>query len=171
VVSIYGTIDTEPATPVTGESREVVKPHPSARPAGPGRHELAASSRDGPFALRRVERHQRIVEILVAAGESVSAAVLADRLGVGLRTVERDVRRLREAGVPLQTRRGRGGGITLPVTRGVRRVDLDVGEIAALLASLASLGPTVTDVATSANTALVAALGDAPLREADGGAT
>ena len=145
-----------------------MKPRPSARP---GHHELAASSRDSALALRRVERQQRIVEILVAAGESVSAATLADRLGVGLRTVERDARRLREAGVPLQTRRGHGGGITLPATRGPRRVDLDVGEIAALLASLAALGPTATDAATSANTALVAALASSPLSPADGRAS
>ena len=43
-------------------------PHPSTRP---DRYELAASSREGHLAVRRVERQQRIVEILVAAGESI----------------------------------------------------------------------------------------------------
>jgi HTH domain len=40
--------------------------------------------------------------------------VLAERLGVGLRTVERDLARLRESGVPIETVSGPHGASRLP---------------------------------------------------------
>lgn len=47
---------------------------------------LAAESRDSYLTLRRVERQQRLVELLGAVQDPVSSAVLARQLGVGLRT-------------------------------------------------------------------------------------
>ncbi len=57
--------------------------------------QLAASSRDGHLALRRVERQQALIERLHAAhGERIQLGELARDLGVSVRTVARDIERL-----------------------------------------------------------------------------
>ena len=122
------------------------------------RDDLAARSRDGHLALRRAERLQALVEML-AGGGWTTARELADRLHVSVRTVERDVERLRDAGVPLSSRPGRSGGIRLPVPTRTVSVLLDAAEIGALVASLATVGPTSSPSATSATRKLLAALG------------
>ena len=119
----------------------------------------SAASRDPHLTLRRVERQQRLVELLAGAGERRTASSLARDLGVATRTVERDLERLRQALVPIDTKTGPGGGVRLDVRPGLRQVDLTVAEIAALLASLASLGPTATESSWSATNALADALG------------
>ncbi|WP_147916792.1 helix-turn-helix transcriptional regulator [Ruania zhangjianzhongii] len=123
------------------------------------RDDLAARSRDGHLALRRVERQQALIETLAGGGWR-TAGQLADRLQVSVRTVERDLERLRDAGVPFRSRPGRSGGIALPVTARRATVVLDVAEIGALVASLAAVGPTSSPSATSATLKLVAALED-----------
>ena len=78
------------------------------------RIQLAARSRDGHLALRRVERQQALIELLAGAAPTVLATTeIAQRLGVSPRTVERDLERLRDLGVPFTARRGRGGGYSL----------------------------------------------------------
>ncbi len=120
---------------------------------------LAASSRDGHLALRRVERQQALIERLHRArGESVQLGVLARDLGVSVRTVARDVERLRLSGVPLEVQRGRAGGVRLRSARGHVVIQFDLPEIAALMSSLAVLGPTVSDSAASAMQKLADAL-------------
>ena len=100
---------------------------------------LAAASRDGHLALRRVERQQALIERLHAAhGGRIALADLARDLGVSERTAARDVERLRLSGVPLLTHPGRGGGVSLPPTRNRRR-RVDLPEAAALMSSLAVL--------------------------------
>lgn len=116
----------------------------------------SAASRDPHLTLRRVERQQRLVEILVRARRTT--AQLAAELGVTTRTIERDLARLREVGVPLSTRPGPGGGARVVTRAGVHRVELTTAEIAALLASMAALGPTATDASRTATLALTAAL-------------
>jgi predicted DNA-binding transcriptional regulator YafY len=112
---------------------------------------LAASSRDGHLALRRVERQQALIERLHAAhGERIQLGALACDLGVSVRTVARDVERLRLSGVPLDVRQGRGGGVRLSATRTAIAIEFDLPEAAALMSSLAVLGPTVSDSAASA---------------------
>jgi predicted DNA-binding transcriptional regulator YafY len=118
----------------------------------------AADSRDSHLTLRRVERQQRLVEILGASAELLPTAHLARRLGVGHRTVERDLARLRESGVPLETVPGPQGGCRLPRSRDTRPLTLTFTEVAALIASLAALGPTATDSSASAMRALVDAI-------------
>jgi predicted DNA-binding transcriptional regulator YafY len=119
---------------------------------------LAASSRDGHLALRRVERQQAIIERLHAArGERVLLRELADELGVSMRTVARDVERLRLSGVPLEARQGRGGGVSLRPAA-VRPIVFDLPEVAALMSSLTVLGPTVSQSAASAMRKLAEAL-------------
>jgi predicted DNA-binding transcriptional regulator YafY len=112
---------------------------------------LAASSRDGHLALRRVERQQAIIELLNrASGTRVRLEQLADELGVSLRTIARDVERLRQSGVPLEVYPGRGGGVSLPPTRALAPIEFDLPEVAALMSSLAVLGPSVSESAASA---------------------
>jgi len=120
---------------------------------------LAASSRDGHLALRRVERQQVLIERLHAArGERVRLEALARELGVSSRTVARDVERLRISGVPLDARQGRGGGVSLLPTGAAVPVVFDLPEVAALMSSLAVLGPSVSESATSAMRKLAEAL-------------
>jgi predicted DNA-binding transcriptional regulator YafY len=120
---------------------------------------IAASSRDGHLALRRVERQQALIERLHAArGERVRLEELARELGVSVRTAARDVERLRLSGVPLDARQGRGGGVTLLPTVAVRPIVFDLPEVAALMSSLAVLGPSVSESAGSAMRKLTEAL-------------
>lgn len=129
------------------------------------RSRLAADSRDGHLALRRVERQQVLIERLHAAhGGRVRLGALARELGVSVRTVARDVERLRDSGAPLQIHRGRDGGVSLPRARATISVELDLPEAAALISSLAVLGPTVSDSAASAMRKLAEAV-----RPASGG--
>lgn len=125
------------------------------------RTDLAALSRDSHLALRRVERQQVIIERLHRAhGRLVSIGRLAEQVGVSERTVARDVERLRLSGVPLQVKPGRGGGVGLaPISRPTA-VQLDLPEIAALMSSLAVLGPSVSDSAASAMQELARAMAD-----------
>lgn len=118
----------------------------------------AAESRDNHLTVRRVERQQRLIELLGASADLVPTAVLAERLGVGRRTVERDLARLRESGVPLETVPGPQGGCRLPSNARPAPLALTFAEVAALIASLAALGPTATDSSASAMRALVAAI-------------
>ncbi|HSK89682.1 MAG TPA: HTH domain-containing protein [Euzebyales bacterium] len=123
---------------------------------------LAASSRDGHLALRRVARQQTLIERLHAAhGTRIQLGELARDLRVSVRTVARDVERLRLSGVPLDARRGRGGGVRLVPARTAITVVLDLPEAAALMSSLAVLGPTVSESAASAMRKLVDALNPA----------
>ena len=119
---------------------------------------LAAESRDNHLTLRRVERQQRLVELLGVARRALSSAALAQELGVGLRTVERDLARLRESGLPIESVPGPHGGSRLPRSPSPAPVPLTFEEIAALIASLAALGPTSTDSSASAMRALLQAI-------------
>ena len=67
-------------------------------------------------------------------------------------------RSLREVGVPIAARRGPGGGFRLDVPSAVAPVHLSSGEIAALIASVASVGPYVSATAQSALNRLIEAL-------------
>ncbi|MBW0105464.1 YafY family protein [Pseudonocardia sp. KRD291] len=123
------------------------------------RSRLAADSRDGHLALRRVERQQVLIERLHAArGGRIRLADLACGLGVSVRTVARDVERLRDSGAPLRVHRGRDGGVSLPAARATISIEFDLPETAALISSLAVLGPTVSDSAASAMRKLAAAV-------------
>ena len=70
------------------------------------------------LARLRVERQHRLIEELRRGrGRPATAEALASALGVDVRTVERDIARLRDAGVPIAARRGPGGGFLLDVPR------------------------------------------------------
>ncbi|HYN17502.1 MAG TPA: HTH domain-containing protein [Actinomycetes bacterium] len=111
------------------------------------------------LARLRVERQHRLIEELRRQrGRHATAEDLADALGVDVRTVERDIARLRDAGVPIAARRGPGGGFHLDVPAAVAPVPLSPGEIAALIVSVAAVGPYVSATARSALTRLLDAL-------------
>lgn len=79
----------------------------AARPVAPTQPHLARL---------RVERQHRLIEELrLAAGRHATAEDLAAALRVDVRTVERDIARLRDAGVPIAAPRGPGGGFRLDV--------------------------------------------------------
>jgi len=119
----------------------------------------AASSRTGHLALRRVERQQALIERLHAAhGDRLRLEDLAGDLRVSVRTIARDVERLRLSGVPLAIHQGRRGGISLSATRTAITIELDLPEAAALMSSLAVLGPSVSNSASSAMRKLADAL-------------
>lgn len=123
------------------------------------RHKLAADSRTSYLAFRRVERQAALIERLYAArGGRLRTRDLAKQFLVSERTIARDIERLRDSGVPLLTQRGRGGGVCLPHRNSPAAVALDLPEIAALMSSLAILGPSVTPSAGSAMQKLAVAL-------------
>jgi len=120
--------------------------------------ENAPRSLDSVLTLCRVARQQRIVEWLGSAAAPLTSPELAQRLGVSVRTVERDLARLRESGVPVDAVPGVHGGSRLASVAKPRPVRLTAPEIAALIACLAALGPSETDSAASAMSALIEAL-------------
>ncbi len=62
--------------------------------------------------MNRTDRLYALVELLRAAGpRGRTASQLADHFEVGVRTIERDLSALGQAGVPLATRQGRLGGL------------------------------------------------------------
>ena len=84
-------------------------------------------------------RLQRLEELkgLLKAREHVTAAELADELGVSLRTLNRDLAVLRDSGVPIESDRGRGGGLRLQRSWALGRLHLSPAEAIDLLLSIA----------------------------------
>ena len=121
-----------------------------ARPVAPTQPHLAR--------LRVDRQHRLIEELRLASGRHATAEELAAALRVDVRTVERDIARLRDPGLPITARRGPGGGFRLDVPPTVAPVQLSPGEIAALIASVASVGPYVSATARSALARLLQAL-------------
>ena len=74
---------------------------------------------------------------LLNAREHVTAADLASELRVSLRTVRRDLEILRESGMPVESDRGRGGGLRLHRDWSAGRLHLTPAEAVDLLLSVA----------------------------------
>lgn len=74
---------------------------------------------------------------LLAERDYTTAAALGDELGVSIRTVQRDLAFLRDLGMPVDSDRGRGGGLRLEHGWSLGRVHLSETEAIGLLLSLA----------------------------------
>ena len=75
-----------------------------------------------------------------------------------MRTIERDIARLVAAGVPVQVRRGPGGGYRIDARRELPPLALTPGEAAALVASLVAVGPYISAAAQTALAKVLTAL-------------
>ncbi|WP_323808284.1 helix-turn-helix transcriptional regulator [Rhizobium gallicum] len=84
----------------------------------------------------RLERLDLLASRL-KADEAMTLANLAVEFRVSVRTLARDLSILRERGLPVETERGRGGGVRLDRHWGVGRLSLTYREAVDLLASLA----------------------------------
>jgi proteasome accessory factor B len=92
--------------------------------------------------VNRTDRLYALVEELRArAPRPVPGPELAARFEVSVRTVERDVQALLEAGVPIWTERGRDGGYCLDRRASLPPLNLTAAEATAVVIALAALGP------------------------------
>ncbi|MFJ9574866.1 helix-turn-helix transcriptional regulator [Streptomyces sp. NPDC101191] len=89
--------------------------------------------------MNRTPRLYALVEELrAAAPRSLTVAALAARFEVSTRTVQRDLQALMEAGVPVRTTTGRGGGWSIDPAMTLPPIGFTAEEAAALVAALAS---------------------------------
>ncbi|WP_144763027.1 YafY family protein [Curtobacterium sp. 9128] len=112
--------------------------------------------------MNRTDRLYALVEELraVAPGRR-SAARLAEQFGVSTRTVERDLRALQEAGVPIWADAGRTGGYTIDARATLPPLGLTVDEALAVSIGLGALaGSPFRDAAASAARKVTAVLAE-----------
>jgi len=118
-----------------------------------------SQSTDPHLTLRRIERqHALIEELRRRRGAPRSGADLASTLRVAERTIERDIVRMRDSGIPIQVQRGPRGGYSFDAPSKTIAVALEPGEVAALIVALVALGPTATDSARTSMAKLTTAL-------------
>ncbi|TFC54090.1 HTH domain-containing protein [Cryobacterium sp. TMT2-15-1] len=118
-----------------------------------------SKSTDPHLTLRRIERqHALIEELRRYRGSPRSGVALASALGVTSRTIERDITRMRQSGIPIRVQRGPHGGYAFEARSSTAPVVLDPGEIAALIVALVALGPTATESARTSMIKLINAL-------------
>jgi predicted DNA-binding transcriptional regulator YafY len=87
--------------------------------------------------VNRIDRLYALVEELRAAGaRGRTARQLAAHFEVSVRTVERDLSALGQAGVPLATKQGRGGGYTLDRSMSLPPLNFTPREAAAVAVAL-----------------------------------
>lgn len=111
------------------------------------------------MAIARVERQHRLIEHLrIRAPRLVTGDQLAVDLGVSVRTIERDIAELLDAGIPLEVVRGPGGGYSIDARAKLRPIVLTPGEASAIIAALVAIGPYTSAASRSALTKLVDAL-------------
>ncbi len=84
--------------------------------------------------MRRRSRLFALAEALRGRRTGVTAQQLADRFGVTIRTIYRDLDALQDGGLPLKADRGRGGGYALDKSYQLPPVNLTAREAALLVA-------------------------------------
>jgi predicted DNA-binding transcriptional regulator YafY len=84
----------------------------------------------------RTERRNRLIGLL-RAEEYWTTAELREHLGVSQRTVMRELADLKDQGYPIESDKGRGGGIRLNGRWGIERILLSHKEIIELVLALA----------------------------------
>jgi predicted DNA-binding transcriptional regulator YafY len=83
--------------------------------------------------MQRTERLFALAEYLRGRRTGVTAETLAERFGVTVRTIYRDLDALRDAAMPLSAERGRGGGYALDASYSLPPVNFTAREAALLL--------------------------------------
>jgi predicted DNA-binding transcriptional regulator YafY len=118
--------------------------------------------------MNRIDRLYALVEELRAAGpRGRTARQLAERFELSVRTIERDLSALGQAGVPLATRQGRTGGYTLDRSMSLPPLNFTPREAAAIAVALSrSEHVLFTRDARSALQKIVAAMPERALQEA-----
>jgi predicted DNA-binding transcriptional regulator YafY len=92
--------------------------------------------------MNRTDRLYALVEELRAAAPgSRSAARLASRFEVSVRTIQRDLLALQEAGVPIWATPGPGGGYTIDPGHTLPPLNFTASEAAAIALAMARSGP------------------------------
>jgi len=84
--------------------------------------------------VNRKARLFALAEALRARRTGVTAEALADRFGVTVRTIYRDLATLQDAGMPLRADRGRGGGYALDKSYQLPPINLSAREAALVVA-------------------------------------
>jgi len=84
--------------------------------------------------MRKKSRLFAIAEALRARRTGVTAAELAQRFNVTLRTIYRDLEALQDAGMPIRADRGRGGGYALDKNYQLPPINFTAREAALLVA-------------------------------------
>ena len=93
--------------------------------------------------MNRIDRLYAVVEELRAAGPGGrSARRLAERFEVSVRTIERDILALQEAGVPISAQPGRRGGYLLDRSMTLPPLNFTPAEAAAVAVGLGRLDDT-----------------------------
>jgi predicted DNA-binding transcriptional regulator YafY len=116
-------------------------------------------------AMNRMDRLYALVEELRAAGSpGRSARWLAERFEVSVRTIERDILALQEAGVPISAQLGRRGGYVLDRSMSLPPLNFTPAEAVALAVGLRRLDD--TPWARDARTALLKVVAAMPERAA-----
>lgn len=87
----------------------------------------------------KLDRLMGILTVLLQ-NRPVTAPALAERFEVSRRTITRDIDALCRAGIPVVTRQGNGGGISLAEGWGLDRGVLTADELSGLVAALKGLG-------------------------------
>jgi predicted DNA-binding transcriptional regulator YafY len=90
---------------------------------------------EDPASPSRVRRLDAL-KVLLAERDATTAGDIATDLGVSVRTVQRDLATLRSLGMPIESDRGRGGGIRLERGWSLGRVHLNESEALGLLLSI-----------------------------------
>ena len=110
--------------------------------------------------MNRTDRLYALVEELRATAPAArSAGWLAERFEVGVRTIQRDILALQEAGVPIWATPGPGGGYTIDPGHTLPPLNFTASEAAAIALALARSGPMpFDDAARTALHKLVAAM-------------
>lgn len=88
--------------------------------------------------LMKIDRLIGILSVLLQK-ESATAPELAEKFEVSRRTIQRDIEDLCKAGIPLVTRQGSGGGISIMDNYKMERALLTNAEMQDILAGLRSL--------------------------------
>ena len=118
--------------------------------------------------MNKTERLYALVELLRAAGpRGRSARQLAAHFEVSVRTIERDLSALGQAGVPLATKQGRTGGYTVDRSMSLPPLNFTPREAAAVAVALSNSAHLLfAGDARSALQKIVAAMPERALEEA-----